>query len=149
MALQRGPGLILFAVGCLLLAGALAAARLGLLQRIGTIPHDRLSAGDFPAGVSAPVGDVRSVPLRPTRIGFVPRGSSASLLLAAGKAVAPEEQARRLAGGGEGLFKTAYSLDAVAVAYPREEDLRKDLQAGGDANGVDMAVLPVDGLAQW
>src|SRR4051812_26523833 len=86
LTLQRGPGVWLFAVLCLAIAGYFAASRLGLADRwLGSVlPREQrvtLSAGDFPAGVAAPVAGVASVPLRPTRIGFSPRGSSAALLL--------------------------------------------------------------------
>ena len=54
-----------------------------------------LSPGDFPAGVTAPGGDIASVPLRPTLVGFTPRGSAASLLLATGGRRGPRARAAR------------------------------------------------------
>ena len=65
---------LLLAVGAYFLA-----SRSGALDRLKTRYFAKatekvaLSAGDFPAGVAAPVGDLASVPLRPVRIGFVPR----------------------------------------------------------------------------
>jgi ABC-type nitrate/sulfonate/bicarbonate transport system substrate-binding protein len=50
---------------------------------------------------------------------------------------------------GKGLFKTAYALDARASSFVRDEDLRHALAAGAEGGGVDLAVLPVDRLAQW
>ena len=47
----------------------------------------RLSPGDFPAGVAAPVADVASVPLRPTLIGFT--AARLGLGAAAGRAAGP------------------------------------------------------------
>src|SRR5215208_5256192 len=111
----RGTGLLLFA-GLLLAGAAYAlASRLGYLDRLqarlfpATREAVRLSPGDFPAGVAAPVGDLASVPLRPTLIGFTPRGSSAALLLATGGATNAEDPGSAPSGG---LLKTAYALDA-------------------------------------
>jgi ABC-type nitrate/sulfonate/bicarbonate transport system substrate-binding protein len=145
----RWPGVVLFAGICLLTAAYFAASRLGWIDRWNRPPHEKLSTGDFPAGVAAPMGDVRAVPLRPTVIGFTPRGSSASLLVAAGGAYQAEPEVRPLVRGPEGLFKTAYSIDVRAVVYPREEDLRRALEKGAEAGGVDLALLAVDRLAQW
>jgi ABC-type nitrate/sulfonate/bicarbonate transport system substrate-binding protein len=150
MALRRG-GLLLFVVLCLLAAGWFAASRLGYLDRLVArlFPKAvvvRLSPGDFPAGVAAPVGDVASVPVRPTRIGFVPRGTAASLLLAAGGARTPEEVDEP---GTSGLFSAAYALSARALVYAREIELKRALAEGGDHGGVDMALLGVDRLAEW
>src|SRR5208283_5764635 len=103
-------------------------------------PRAALSAGDFPAGVTAPGDEVASIPLRPTVIGFVPRGSAAPLLLATGQ------------GGAEprpGLLKAAYAMDARAVPFVREEELRAALAAGGERGGVDLAAITVDRLAAW
>lgn len=151
MAIQRGPGLYVFVAVCVLTAGYFAASRLGyvtkLQARFFPARQVKLSAGDFPAGAAAPLGDIASIPLRPTRIGFSPRGSSASLLLATGGAIPPE-------GGGEdkltgGILKSAYALDTRAIVYAREEDLRKALAFGGDNGGVDMAAISVDCFARW
>ena len=60
--------------------GWLAASWFGLLDRASRrlFPAlektGTLSPGDFPAGVTAPGGDIASVPLRPTLVGFTPRG---------------------------------------------------------------------------
>jgi ABC-type nitrate/sulfonate/bicarbonate transport system substrate-binding protein len=155
MALQRGPGVLLLGTALVLAAAAVIAGRLGYLTRLErrlfpaaarTLP--RLSTGDFPAGVAAPVGDLASVPLRPTLIGFVPRGSAAALLLAAGGAttLGAEGGSQRPSGG---LFRTAYALDAKAVVFGREDDLRAALALGAERGGVDMAAMPVDRLAAW
>ncbi|MFZ5470620.1 MAG: ABC transporter substrate-binding protein [Myxococcota bacterium] len=127
-------------------AAYVAASRLGYLDRLlarvmgAPLASQRLSAGDFPAGVAAPVGEIASVPLRPVRIGFSPRGSSAALLLATGGAGAEPRG---------GLFKTAYALDAQAVVFAKEEELRGALMAGAENGGVDMAAVSVDRLAFW
>lgn len=121
-----------------LAAGAVVANRLGYVEKLrdrlqGRAP--RLAAGDFPAGVMAPVDDVVKVPTRPVLVGFVPRGSVAPLLYAAG-------DADRV-----GLFRAAYAIDVKMVPFEREEDLRKALVAGGENGGVDLAALPVSSLA--
>ena len=72
-----------------LAAASIAAERLGYIDRLverirGRSP--RLAAGDFPAGVMAPVEDLVKVPLRPMVVGLVPRGAVAPLLVAAGDA---------------------------------------------------------------
>ncbi len=94
---------------------------------------------------------IAAVPLRPTLIGFTPRGSSAALLLATGGALSPDESHKlspeKPAPGG--LLKTGYALDAAAVVFPREEDVRQALALGGDNGGVDLAAISVDRLAQW
>jgi len=149
MAWRRKTGLYLFLALLLVAGGWLVASRLGLLDRLtrrlfpvlertGT-----LSPGDFPAGVTAPGGDIASVPLRPTLVGFTPRGAAASLLLATG-GVGAEGQGRPA-----GLLRTAYSLDARAVVFARTGELRKALQDGAERGGVDMAVLSVDRVASW
>ncbi len=143
-------GAILIAVA----AGSVWADREGLwgraLLRVGLrkqLPL-RLSAGDFPAGTTGPVGGVASIPLRPTRIGFTPRGSSAALLLASGGVESgdAEHGADRT---WNGLLKTGYALDSRAVVFGREEDLKAALALGGDRGGVDLAALSVDRVAQW
>ena len=72
MIVRRGSGFI-FLIGAGLLAAAyLAGSRLGYVDRLQAryFPRlqrgARLSAGDFPAGVAAPVGELASIPLRPT-----------------------------------------------------------------------------------
>src|SRR3954463_4151173 len=98
MTFKRGPGLPLF-VALLVVVGAYAfASHFGLVDRAlnrffpEKAQKARLSPGDFPAGVAAPVGDLGSVPLRPVLIGFTPRGSSASLLLATGGMTIPSPE---------------------------------------------------------
>jgi ABC-type nitrate/sulfonate/bicarbonate transport system substrate-binding protein len=153
MRVRRGPGLWLFLLLLALAGGWFWASRSGQLDAWQArlfpeaVPRVRLSPGDFPAGVAAPMGDIASVPLRPTLVGFTPRGSSAALLLAAGGASAPDEQPP--AASRQGLFRTAYALDATAVIYGREGDLREALAAGAEHGGVDMAVVSVDRLARW
>jgi ABC-type nitrate/sulfonate/bicarbonate transport system substrate-binding protein len=49
----------------------------------------------------------------------------------------------------EGLLKSAYSMDARAVVFAREEDLRRALSAGAENGGVDLAAVSVDRLAHW
>ncbi|HEY1333272.1 MAG TPA: ABC transporter substrate-binding protein [Myxococcaceae bacterium] len=148
MAWRRKTGLYLFLALLVLAGGWLAASWVGLLdrasrrlfpalERTGT-----LSPGDFPAGVTAPSGDIASVPLRPTLVGFTPRGSAASLLLATGGV--GEAQGRSA-----GMLRTGYSLDARAVVFARAGDLRRALQDGAERGGVDMAALTVDRVASW
>src|SRR5215475_7723948 len=90
MAWRRKTGLYLFLALLILAGGWLAASRVGLLDRASRCLFPALentgtlSPGDFPAGVTAPGGDIASVPLRPTLVGFTPRGSAAALLLAPG-----------------------------------------------------------------
>lgn len=119
-------------------AASVAAARLGYIERLherfyGRAP--RLAAGDFPAGVMAPVDDVVKVPTRPMIVGVVPRGEVAPILLAAG-------DADRV-----GLFRAAYAIDVKVERYLREEDLRRALVRGGENGGVDVAALPVSSIA--
>ncbi|MGZ6080676.1 MAG: ABC transporter substrate-binding protein, partial [Myxococcaceae bacterium] len=90
--------------------------------------------------VTAPGGDIASVPLRPTLVGFTPRGAAASLLLATG-GVGTEGQGR------PGLLRTSYALDARAVVFARTGELRRALQDGAERGGVDMAALSVDRVA--
>ncbi len=149
MAWRRKTGLYLF-LALLLLAGAwVLASWTGLLDRAtrrlfpALERTATLSPGDFPAGVTAPGGDIASVPLRPTLVGFTPRGSAASLLLATG-GVAADGQGRP-----PGLLRTGYSLDARAVVFARSAELRKALQDGAERGGVDMAALSVDRVASW
>jgi ABC-type nitrate/sulfonate/bicarbonate transport system substrate-binding protein len=149
MAWRRKTGLYLFLALLLAAGGWLAASWGGLLDRASRrlFPAlektGTLSPGDFPAGVTAPGGDIASVPLRPTLIGFTPRGSAASLLLATG-GVASDAQARPA-----GLLRTGYSLDARSVVFARAGELRKALQDGAERGGVDMAALTVDRVASW
>ena len=149
MTLRAGPGIRWFLLACVAVTGAWAAVRTGLWAKVSeriapAVPKPpRLSAGDFPAGASAPVGGFASLPDRPVRMGFTPRGSSAALLWATGGAGA-DPPGRKGA-----LFAASYALDAEAVPFSREEDLRQALLAGGDAGGVDLAALTVDRLAAW
>jgi len=92
----------------------------------------RLSAGDFPAGVSAPLDDVASVPLRSTLVGFVARGSVSGLIWAASDGQ---------------TFKGSYALDVTAVPFEKEDELRRALMKGGDNGGVDLAAMSVSHLA--
>ncbi len=154
MRVKRGPGLYPFLGLCLLGAVYLGASRLGYLDRLqqrffpAAKEAIRLSPGDFPAGVAAPVADMASVPLRPTLIGFTPRGSAASLLLATGGATSLDTVGPA-PGAAQGLLKTAYALDARAVLFAREEELRQALAVGAEQGGVDMAAISVDRLAAW
>lgn len=153
MALKRGPGLIVFLLLCVAAGAWFAASRLGYLDRMQArlfpraAPPVRLTTADFPAGVAAPVGDIASVPLRPTLIGFAPRGSSAALLLATGGAQVPDAPPPPVPPSG--LFRSAYALDARAVVYARDAELKQALALGADHGGVDMAILSVDRLARW
>jgi len=148
MAWRRKTGLYLFLALLVLAGGWLAASRLGLLDKAtrrlfpALESTGTLSPGDFPAGVTAPGGDIASVPLRPTLVGFTPRGSAAPLLLATGGV--GEGQ-----GKPAGLLRTSYSLDARAVVFARAPELRKALQDGAERGGVDMAALTVDRVASW
>lgn len=132
-------GRVVLVAGLLALAaGSVVAARLGYVERLrlklwGRPAH--LSAGDFPAGVSAPVDDWASVPTRPVLVGVVPRGTVAPLLWAAG-------DAQRV-----GLFRGAYALDVTVKAYPREDELKRALVLGAENGGVDAAALTVPSLA--
>ncbi|HEY1127607.1 MAG TPA: hypothetical protein VGF83_07585, partial [Actinomycetota bacterium] len=146
MAWRRKTGQFLF-LGLLVgAAGWVGASRLGLLDRVTArlFPALKrtgmLSPGDFPAGVTAPGGDIASVPLRPTLIGFTPRGGAGALLLATG-GLGTEPR--------PGILKTGYALEARGVAFPREEELRKALALGAEKGGVDMAALSVDRVAAW
>jgi ABC-type nitrate/sulfonate/bicarbonate transport system substrate-binding protein len=118
--------------------GSTLAVQYGWLERArdrlyGRAP--RLSPGDFPAGVMAPIDDVVRIPTRPMVIGLVPRGSSAAVLWAAG-------DAERV-----GLFRAGYAIDVKAQRFDREEELRKALIRGGENGGVDLAALPVSSIA--
>lgn len=154
MKLHRGPGLFLFLTLCMFGAGYTLASRMGYLDRLQArlFPPAkeaiRLSPGDFPAGVSAPVADVASVPLRPVLIGFTPRGSASALLLATGGSTTLDASAAP-PGAAQGLLKTAYALEARAVLFAREDELRQALAIGAENGGVDMACLSVDRLAAW
>jgi ABC-type nitrate/sulfonate/bicarbonate transport system substrate-binding protein len=145
VAWRRKGGLYLFLALVLLVSGWAVASATGWLERIQArvFPSLRqratLSAGDFPAGVTAPGDEVASIPLRPTVVGFVPRGSDAALLLATGTG----SEAR------PGLLKSAYAIDARAVPFLKEEELRVALAEGGERGGVDLAAVTVDRLAAW
>jgi ABC-type nitrate/sulfonate/bicarbonate transport system substrate-binding protein len=125
-----------------LAAGSVYAERLGYVDKLRTHVQERvegkvprISAGDFPAGVMAPVEDLVKVPLRPLVLGLVPRGAVGPLLLAAG-------DAERV-----GLFRAAYAIDVKVERYQREDDVKKALVRGGENGGVDVAALPVSSLA--
>src|SRR4029453_17502161 len=139
MAWRRKTGLYLF-LALLMAAGAwLGASRLGLL--------DRWSRRLFPAlertGTLSPGGVNASFPLRPTLMGFIPRGSAAALLVATGGVGADAS------GKTAGLLRASYSLDTRAVVFARSGELRKALQDGAERGGVDMAALTVDRVASW
>ena len=129
----------LLAFFCVVLAlGSVAASHYGWVTRArerlyGRAP--RLSPGDFPAGVMAPIDDVVRIPTRAMIIGVVPRGSSASLLWAAG-------DAERV-----GLFRAGYAIDVKVQRFEREDELRKALIRGGENGGVDLAALSVSSVA--
>ena len=145
----RRSGIAALLVLLLAIGAYFWASRTGKLDRLKAhyLPKAAqrvtLSAGDFPAGVAAPIGDFASVPLRPVRIGFVPRGSAATLLLGTGGAIppGPEPTGKRATG----LFKTAYALDVDAVVFAQEDALEKALGYGT----VDVALLSVDRVAEW
>jgi ABC-type nitrate/sulfonate/bicarbonate transport system substrate-binding protein len=132
-------GRVLITLFFLTLAGmSIAAQRLGYVDRLaerirGRSP--RLAAGDFPAGVMAPVEDLVKVPLRPMVVGMVPRGSEAPLLVAAGGP------------GRVGLFRAGYAIDVRIERFVREDELRKALVRGAEAGGIDLAAMPVSSLA--
>lgn len=131
-------GWLLVAFLVLAAVGSVVAARTGLLDRArdrlyGRAP--RLSPGDFPAGVMAPVDDVVRIPTRAMVIGVVPRGSASALIWAAG-------DAERV-----GLFRAGYAIDVKVQRFEREEELRKALIRGGENGGVDLAALPVSSIA--
>src|SRR5262245_52529305 len=154
MKLHRGPGLFPFLALCLGGAGSTLASRLGYLDRLqrrffpAAQEAIRLSPGDFPAGVAAPVADVASVPLRPVLLGFTPRGSASALLLATGGSMTLDAPGAP-PGAAQGLLKTGYALDARAVLCARDEELRQARAIGAEGGGVDMACLSVDRLAAW
>lgn len=128
--------LVVFSV---LIAGlAVSASRLGWIERARERlygPAPRLAAGDFPAGVMAPIDDVVKIPTRAMVVGLVPHGSEAPILWAAG-------DAERV-----GLFRAGYAIDVRVVRFEREEDLRRALIQGGENGGVDLAVMPVSSVA--
>ena len=136
---RRPVGRWLLALSLVALAVlSVVASRLGWVDRArdrlyGRAP--RLSPGDFPAGVMAPVDDVVRIPTRAMVIGLVPRGSSAALLWAAGD------------GERVGLFRAGYAIDVKVQRFEREEELRKALVRGGENGGVDLAAMPVSSVA--
>jgi len=118
-------------------AGALLALRLGYVDRVRDRVQGRairLAVGDFPAGVTAPVDDVASIPTRPVLIGVVPRGTVAALIWAAGDDAHP------------GLFRSAYALDVKTVRFDSEDALRRALVKGAENGGVDLAAMSVSTL---
>lgn len=150
----RRSGVLALSVVIVAVAAYLVALQGGYLERLKPRlmaargpARVHISSGDFPAGVVAPVGDLASIPLRPTLIGFVPRGSAAPLLLGAGGAVNGVAEALKPQPVA-GLFRSAYALDARAVLFTREADLLRALAFGGEKGGVDLALLTVDRLAE-
>jgi ABC-type nitrate/sulfonate/bicarbonate transport system substrate-binding protein len=97
-----------------------------------------IAPGDFPAGASAPAGDVVALPPRPIRIALVPRGAIAPLLLAVGGVRTNHESL---------LFK-GYGLDAEITLEPDIGSVRAALASGGEHGGADLGVLSTDGLAE-
>lgn len=139
MAQRRTGRLWASLVVLALSAGVIVAARAGYLervrQRIQPPPPPRLSAGDFPAGVSAPLDDLASLPDRPTVIGVVPRGSVAGVVWAgAGEP-------------GKRFYRTGFAIDVDVKLYEQEEALRQALMTGAENGGVDLAGLAVPVLA--
>ncbi len=121
-----------------LAALSVVATQLGWVERLRERLHPRaprLTVGDFPAGVMAPIDDVTRIPTRAISIGLVPRGSTSPLLWAAG-------DAERV-----GLFRAAYAIDVKVEQFSRDEELRRALILGGENGGVDLAALPVSSLA--
>ncbi len=134
---RYGRWLLVLSLAVLAVA-SVAASRLGYVDRArdrlyGRAP--RLSPGDFPAGVMAPIDDVVRIPTRALIIGVVPRGSTSALLWAAG-------DAERV-----GLFRAGYAIDVKVQRFEREEELRKALIRGGENGGVDLAAMSVSSVA--
>ena len=118
-------------------AGALLALRLGYVDRLRDRVQGRaqkLAVGDFPAGVTAPVDDVASIPTRPVLVGVVPRGTVAPLIWAAGDEAHP------------GLFRSAYALEVKTLRFDSEDALRRALVKGAENGGVDLAAMSVSTL---
>src|SRR5690606_22347198 len=98
MRWQRGAGRWVTLGLLLVVAAGVLGHWMGWNERLWTRlfpaarPSLHLTAGDFPAGVAAPLGDVASIPLRPSRVGFTPRGSSAAILMATSGVVTPGGQ---------------------------------------------------------
>ncbi|MFY0580262.1 hypothetical protein ACN28S_43830 [Cystobacter fuscus] len=76
------------------------------------------------------------MPLRPTLIGFTARGSAAALLLATGGSSTLDNLAPP-PGAAQGVLKTAYAMDARAVVFANEDELRQALSVGAEHGGVD------------
>jgi len=152
MRWQRGPGRWITLGLAVLILGVTLGHWLGWNERLlarlfpSVRPAVRLSAGDFPSGVAAPLEDVATVPLRPVRVGFTPRGSSAAILWATSGVLTPEGNE---ASSREGLLTSAYALDSRAVVFADEASLQAALALGGDHGGVDFAAIGVDRLALW
>ncbi len=132
LAVLTGLAIIVYAVDRYVGTDRLAAA-LGIpLERRGL-----LAPGDFPAGASAPAGDVVALPPRPIRIAAVPRGSEAALLLAVGGTRTTRDAP---------LYK-GYGLDAEVIVAADEGAVRDALSLGGDRGGADLILVSVDALA--
>lgn len=117
-------------------AGAIVARQSGHLERVqkrlmGRSP--RLSAGDFPAGVAAPVDDVAALPSRPVRIGVVPGVGVSHVALAAS--------------GQPSGYQTGWAIDVALVSFESELLLRRALSEGGERGGVDLAGFGVGPMA--
>jgi len=140
-----GPGgkLLLVVLGLAILAFTLDRYALNgaLLKRAGVVraPPVALSAGDFPPGAAAPATDIARLPTRPLMLAAMPRGSTASLLLATGGTGAHKDSP----------VTKAYGLDVDLTVHPDERAVSDALALGGDRpGGADAAVLSVDRLAQ-
>lgn len=134
---MRGRRVIATALLLALGVGSLLALRLGYVERLRERVQGRavrLATGDFPAGVTAPVDDVASIPTRPVLVGVVPRGTVAPLVWAA------------LSDERPGLLRTAYALDVKVLTYDSEDAVRRALVKGAENGGVDLAALSVSTL---
>lgn len=135
---RRSRRWVLAVFSVLLAALAVTASRMGWIERARERiygPAPRLAAGDFPAGVMAPIDDLVKIPGRAMVVGIVPHGTEAPILWAAG-------DSERV-----GLFRAGYAIDVRVTRFDREEELRKALISGGENGGVDLAVLPVSSVA--
>ena len=111
---MRRGGLWLFVSACLLTGAYFGASRLGLLDRLQArfFPRKlKLSSGDFPAGVVAPIGGA-AIPLRPVRVG-VEIASALSRLYPSQYQL---DAAGRLFGSREALTRIRTGDDPAAIA---------------------------------